>query len=192
MVENHIYRKEGGGYVKGVIFKVLLHDTEYYLVDLKVFADGIIDCVGQEIDLEQLKHYLGTGKLTRNLPVGKRIFVPYVGYIYSSSNIFPDDNEHLIGLIESAVELLNENEEEVYLDECILTFRDYLVKPTEENFQKLEKVYQRIPEEEKAVFEPIRKNDPLVKLMTKKQPFTSEERAYMLNDYFEGEYLEMK
>lgn len=192
MMENNIYRKKGSDYIKGTIFKIFLHDDHYNLVDLKVFADGVIDCVGQEINLEMLKHYLNSGKLVCDVPTGKRVYVPYLGHMILSIKLYDADNDHFIGLIEHAIDVLNTNENEIYLDETLRLFRDYLVEPTDEIFQQLEQLYQRIPEDDKAIFEPVRSNDPLIKLMISKQPFTKEERAYMLNDYFDGKYLEMK
>jgi hypothetical protein len=54
----------------------------------------------------------------------------------------------------------------------------------------LKDLYLKLPEGKKALLE-IDYKDPLIRLM-KNGFMTKEEREYCLNDYFEGEWIELK
>lgn len=188
-MESEIYRNQGGHFIKGVLFKIVLKDDTYHLIDLKVYADGYIDCLGS-ITIDKLKELLATGKLTRSLPQDARLFIPYIGYIHAAHPVPTNrSDDRFIDRIQDTIRQLNAVRNEK--NDCVQLFKAYLLEPTELNLNNLRQAYLRLPDDRKAVFE-IEAKDPLIRLMNTCQDLSPEERKYLLRDYFEGEWLEMK
>ena len=190
-MENIIYKIENGEIIKGTVFNILLNHGDFTLVDLRVYSNGDLDCLGP-ITLDQLKDHLKSGKLTRVLPAKGRLFIPYIGHIiteHKTSLGSYGSDENLLNLIEDTIKKLQLNEDINWT--CILWFRQWLINPTGENLEKLKLAYQKLPQEKKALFE-VEYKDPLVKLMSSGETsLTKEQREYYLMDYFEGEWIQL-
>ncbi len=182
-------RLKNGKPIAGELFSIILNNSGYFLIDLAVYADGYINCLG-EISIDQLRSYLASGKLVRTLPQGNnKIFVPHVGFIHAkTSSPTGYDDEHFIKIIERAIQRLNEDDSKV---RCVELFRQYLISNTDQNFEKLKDCYLTIPKGEMGLFE-IGYKDPLEELMKKGHPLEKLKREYLLNDYFDGEWIEIK
>jgi hypothetical protein len=187
-LERIIYKTKDGVFVKGAIFNLLLNHGDFTLVELRVYSDGELDCLGP-ITLDQLVAHLESGRLTRSLPAKSKIFIPYIGHIiseYNAPKIYSD--QRFIELIKQTIQKLNDAED--LRGECLSSFKDWLLNPSRINFEKLKDLYLKLPEGKKALLE-IDYKDPLIRLM-KNGFMTKEEREYCLNDYFEGEWIELK
>lgn len=191
-MERMTYRIHEEQLIKGYIFNIILfQEKNYYLIDLKVYADGYIDCLG-EINIKSLKELLDSGKLIRNLPQGESLFVPYIGYIQTNQHLQPSYNdERFIEIVEDSIKKLNSPIEN-YIAECILLFKFFLINPKELYFEEIKKKYFLIPEKNKVFFEISPEKDPLIKLIEKEFKFTKEEREYLLKNYYDGEWIELK
>ena len=184
------YRNKDGILVKGVAFNIILNNRGYYLVDLIVYADGLIDCLGS-IDIEKLKEHLDSGKLTRELPKESGLFIPYIGSVWTANALSPGyDNAQFLKIIGDTIKELNSEPD--IKKQCIQRFKQYLIEPNDSNFENLKNDFLRIPENERALFEMVDHKDPLIELMRTEKPLTREKREYILNDYFDGEWIEMK
>lgn len=173
--------------IKGVIFKVLLNHGTFTLTDLIVYADGLVDCLGI-MTLTQLETHFKTGRLTRKLPENGKLFVPFIGYIVAEKGSSSDnDNEMFIDYIKQTMQNLNLDQD--VIGDTILSFREWLINPSTENFDILKVLYLKLPEKKKSLFE-YGDKDPLVKLMNGRT-MTRLERESCLNDYFEGEWIEL-
>ncbi len=184
-----IYREKNGSLIKGTIINLLVNDDGYHLVDLKVYADGHLDCLG-EIDLPTIKRLFQSGKLCWKMPPNEKLFIPYISYIWTSDyHNRKESEEFIFDLIESKIEELK-NEESCQL-KCIEAFKQYLINPIEPNLKKLKSLYDLFPADKKGLFEHPPK-DPLIKLMETQEHISREDREYYLKDYFQGEWLEIK
>jgi hypothetical protein len=184
-----VYRKSNGQIVKGFRFNILNVDDDYHLIDLNVYADGHIDCLGS-IEMDKLEELLNSGKLTRSLPENARIFIPFIGYIHSAYSISSiQDNDQFIQIIKQKIGELKRGESDDQI--CIEKFKEYLLNPSELNLKNLKISWNKLPIDQRALFE-VEYKDPLMELMNQEKQWSKEEREYMLKDYFEGEWLEMK
>lgn len=182
------YRNENGSLIKGAIFKIILNNGGYYLTDLIVYADGEIYCLGR-ISMEKLKDYLNSGKLVRTLPKESTLFIPFLGYVQVSNDVSSSyGNDKFIEILNETIKSLNEENQK---EKCIQLFKEYLLNPNHQNLKKLKKSYSLIPQNERALFE-IDYKDALVKFLSTEKELSREEREYILNDYFDGEWIELK
>lgn len=186
-----IYKIKNGEIVKGVIFNILLNHGDYTLVDLKVYADGELDCLGP-ITLEKLEEYLKSGKLTRILASKAKIFIPYLGHLFTDNFVSPNYNSEIfLKLIKDQIDKLKLNNDIVAI--CILNFKEWLIEPNETNYDKLKSAFQKLPNKQQRLFEMIDSKDPLIEIMNNNiKNLTKEQREYYLTDYFEGEWIELK
>lgn len=191
-VERIIYKAQNGELVKGTIFNILLNRGDYTLVDLKVYANGEIDCLGP-LSIEKLKDLLKSGKLTRTLPANSKLFIRYIGHIHSSETVtvspMYSDNRFLILIGETIGKLKLSDDVE---SACIAFFREYLIEPSAVNFVRLKDAYSKLAPGRQALFEYAENKDPLIALMNGGAQPTPQERESYLNDYFEGEWIELK
>lgn len=183
-----VFRKVNDRLVKGIVFNVILNRNDYYLVDLTVYADGYIDCLGP-IDITKLHELLGSGTLTRKLPTNSKLFIPHIGFVWTEKVIAEQTNEGFIELIQNTLDRLKLDND--YKGECIQRFKEYLIEPSEVNLRRLTECYFLIPVDERALFEHKNK-DPLVAIMTNKTTPDKVTRRHLLEDYFEGEWIEIK
>lgn len=185
------YKIKNGEIVKGVIFNIFLNHGNFTLVDLKVYADGELDCLGS-ITMEKLEEYLKSGKLTRTLPSKAKIFIPYLGHLFTDNFVSENHSiEWFLGLVKYQIDKLKLDND--IPSNCIINFKEWLIEPNETNFEKLKSAYQKLPNDQKRLFEMIDSKDPLIEIMNSNiKNLTKEQREYYLNDYFEGEWIELK
>jgi hypothetical protein len=189
ITDRPIYKLKHGALVEGTIFNVLLHHGDYTLVDLKVYADGEIDCLGP-VTWDKLRMYFETGKLTHTLPRGASLFIPHVGYVVSKFTNGAKGYEDFLSMVENTIVELRSGKVSLQMI-CYYRFKDYLLDPHERTFETLKEAYDRLPEGQKACLETDDRKDPLLKLMNGGALFTREEREYLLNDYYDGAWIEM-
>ncbi len=188
-MERIIYKVKNGEIIKGTIFNILLKHSDFTLIDLIVYSDGEINCLGP-ITFDKLKEHLTSGKLTRALPAKAKLFIPYIGHVVAEQETSSNSNEGFLNLIEDTIEKLKSNSDAATA--CILCFREWLINPSGENFEKLKLSYHKLPNGQNALFE-VEYKDPLVKLMNNAEvSLTKEQRLYYLTDYFEGEWIELE
>ncbi|SHH85654.1 hypothetical protein SAMN04488109_5613 [Chryseolinea serpens] len=193
-MEYIIHKSKNGEAIKGARFNVLLKNHGgFTLIDLDVYADGELDCLGP-ITLDKVRDHFKTGRLTLTLPAKEKLFIPYIGYVVAqySTNTPGGGHEKFLESIEITIQKLksNENVEDVASD-CILNFKEWLINPSDENFEKLKHSYLKLPEGRNALFE-VDHKDPLIKLMNGGAMPTREQREYYLTDYFDGEWIDLQ
>ena len=161
----------------------------FYLVDLKIYADGHMDCLG-EIDMNKLKRLFASGKLCWKMPPNETLFIPYISRIWTSNyQNRQESDDFIFKVIENKIEELKNGVSINSL--CIDEFRQYLIEPSDHNFLKLKNTFSQLPSDKRALFEHPPK-DALLKLMETEEHPSREEREYYLRDYFEGQWLELK
>ena len=183
-----VYRKKDGLIIKGFQINIFVKDGDYFLTDLKVYADGYIDCLGS-INLMKLKEYLLNGKLSRTLPENAKLFIQDIGYI---TVIEADEtgctDERFIEIIEEKINELNDERNE--RKQLFEFFKEYLINANQISLNKLLSKWDLLTIEEKRTFESDY-FEPLITVLNTKVIYTSEKRLFLLEKYFQGEWLEV-
>jgi hypothetical protein len=192
-MSTEIHRVENGQVIKGIIFNMfLIEGNNYFLVDLKIYADGFLDCFGP-ITFEELDRSFKSGRLS--IQVSKELkdmvlYIPYIGRIRFSSFFKVDiEKRDPIEIIKNVIIRLNKEETES--DRCMGLFKRYLIDPNKNNYEALKESFDKLPGA-KNLFEGADYKDPVVQLFKRGLQYSREEREYMLYDYFEGEWIEIK
>jgi hypothetical protein len=169
-------------------FKVIIHNSLYFLTEIRVYKDGVIDC-WMLVDFEEFKHKLDIGWVTLEIPDNETLHIQNLGKIEIKSFVPEKSNEDFIKEVEDCIIELNGGQGRV--QKCKEAFKNYLVDDSEENFARLKAMFDDLPSNQKALFEHGSK-DELVKLMNTEKPFSEEYRRTLLVDYFEQEYDEIE
>ena len=184
-----IYRKESDRDIEGKVLYAIIQNFRFYLAEIKVYADGLIDC-WELVDLPTFKTMLQSGKIRISLPPNSKLYIDNLGeFEVTQFNSFKT-NEDFVKEIEDTILELNGHKGRQSI--CIDLFKEYLIDPNETNYKKLEISFNDLPSHRKMLFEGIDNKDPLIKLMTTNKSFTIEERKYMLGDYFDMGNIEIK
>src|SRR5262249_28718366 len=115
----------------------------YHLTDLKIYADGLIDCWGL-VDLEGLRAHLAKGWVATRFVEGARASAHQLAnwrFHKVRTWITPDDL-----LREIADEIARLRGEPTSETQCIEALNDYLNERTEANQAKLRDAYLAVPE----------------------------------------------
>ena len=72
---NRVYRKQ---MVEGVTIPAIIHNSSYFLIQMAVYADGIVSC-WHKSDLTQFRQDLRRGWVTPTVPTGKSLSVFNLG-----------------------------------------------------------------------------------------------------------------
>ena len=72
---NRVYRKQ---MVEGVTIPAIIHNSSYFLIQMAVYADGIVSC-WHKSDLTQFRQDLRRGWVTPTVPTGKWLSVFQLG-----------------------------------------------------------------------------------------------------------------
>jgi len=193
-MQRYIYKYQNNKTIRGVLFRILIKihaSRTYQLNDLKVFADGKIECFGER-SINEIRELLILDKISIELPNnGALLYIPYLGNFNNSYVSNNDQIDFFINILTKTIEQLNDV---IYVSktECYYAFKDYLINQTEQNYITLKNLYFKLPEKERQLFEIVKERDPLIKLMETGKTFTNKEREYFLNDYFEGEWIDIK
>lgn len=72
---SRVYRKQ---MVEGVTIPAIIHNSNYFLIQMAVYADGIVSC-WHKSDLQQFQQDLRRGWVTPTVPTGKLLSVFHLG-----------------------------------------------------------------------------------------------------------------
>lgn len=137
------YRIERGNLILGKSRFLYIHNLGYSLTELKVYADGMIDCWGL-ITLEEFKQKIAKGWATTSLPEGAGVYIHLLGDVTTSqveNFILPQE---LIKEIEDTIQELNG--ELTSSDRCQEAYKRYLNAPTAKHKTQLRVAYYAMPE----------------------------------------------
>jgi hypothetical protein len=187
-VLNKIYREHKGKKIFGEVFYGIVKYSKYTLIEITVFSDGMIRCSYELIDFDTFKKKLKSGWIRVNLPENSELHVHNLGIINSREFNPAKTNEDFIKEIEDSI--IEQNGGKGRSRKCIDLFKNYLLKDSEQNYMDLKNQFEDLPSHKKVLFEYVDYKDALVGLMKTEEKFSSEQRKYILNDYFENEWNE--
>lgn len=139
-----IYRKtKDGKIIFGKALSVFIHNMDFHLVDLKIFQDGKVDC-WDLVDFEEFKKKVASGWVQTSIPEGSEVSVFSLGHFKIKDSSTYVKEAELIKEVKDVIDELNGRKTTSEI--CRDTFDEYNQNPSEENKQKLKKVYEDMPE----------------------------------------------
>jgi hypothetical protein len=143
-VNVRISREVDGERIEGVTRPAFIRNgTDYFLTDLKIYADGSIWC-WEWVDLAGLKAKLASGWVATSFEAGARASAHHLAswrFAEPRSWIKP---EWLLGEVADLIDKLNERPDST--DRCLLALDQYLNSRSEQDRAALRAAYEAIPE----------------------------------------------
>jgi hypothetical protein len=183
-------KKEGDKEIKGRAFPAIIHNGRYFLTEIVVYEDGLIDCWRPPATVNEFQKLLDEGWVRLDVPENSVVDVHNLGLMGVVKLIPSKTNEDFLKEVEDAINELNERKGRRGV--CMEMFKEWLIEPIDINFGNLKRAYDDVPSHQKVMLEYVDYKDPLVKLMNEPEPFSEEDRISLLNEYFEGEWTELK
>lgn len=138
-----IYRVKNNRIVPGKARYIFINNSGYYLTQIGIYADGMIDCWGL-VDFLEFKKKVEKGWATTSVSSPAKIDI----HLLSSLHISKAENyispKELIKEIEDTIAELNGKPTSLEL--CRSAYEAYLVDSTVENKKELRKAYYAMPE----------------------------------------------
>ncbi|MFJ8467384.1 NADAR family protein [Streptomyces swartbergensis] len=166
MIGNRItYRTADGVRVPGTWRHAFIRNGDYFLTDLFIYADGLIDCWGL-VTLEEFEEKLRCGWVATELPDGARVSAhELAAWRFSEPRTWLTP-ELLLAEVRDTIEQLNGRPDST--DRCLAAVDVFLADRTEENRAAARAAYLAIPETQRhyALGDMDRKDWPLQVLVT--------------------------
>jgi predicted NAD-dependent protein-ADP-ribosyltransferase YbiA (DUF1768 family) len=160
------YRLVDGEQIEGTTRPVFIHNGDtYFLANLRVYADGVIDCWGL-VDLDGLREKLRTGWVATSLEPGARASAHHLASWRFSEPRAWVTAEQLLGEVADDIDTLNGRPDSTR--RCHLALDRYLKSRSEPDRIALRDAYQAIPRHMRvyALSDMDRKDGPLRVLCT--------------------------
>jgi predicted NAD-dependent protein-ADP-ribosyltransferase YbiA (DUF1768 family) len=159
------YRIVDGARVPGVIRPIFIHNFQYHLTELKIFADGSIWC-WEWVDLDGLREKLRSGWVVTEVPEGGQVSALHLGSWKVADGSFGLTHDMLLGEVADEIDRLNDRPDST--GRCKLALRRYLSSRAESDRLALREAYLAIPEHLRhyALGDMDNKDRPLVFLCT--------------------------
>jgi predicted NAD-dependent protein-ADP-ribosyltransferase YbiA (DUF1768 family) len=139
-----ISREVDGERIEGSTRPVFIRNgKDYYLTDLKIYADGSIWC-WEWVDLAGLKAKLASGWVATSLEAGARASAHHLAswrFAEPQSSLTP---ERLLGEVADEIDKLNDRPDST--GRCLLALGQYLSSRSEDDRAALRAAYEAIPE----------------------------------------------
>lgn len=99
--------------IRGYEIPGIIHNGNYFLTDLQVFADGLINC-WQMVDLPMFKDKLRSGWVVTEIPHGADLSIHGIGSVAVKSPTWAHSQKSLVTYIQDVVRTLNPRMENLY------------------------------------------------------------------------------
>jgi hypothetical protein len=136
------YRIVDGERVEGTWRSVFVHNGDFHLADLVVYADGVIDCWG-EITLDELREHLRTGWVTLRPEAGAIGDAGFARWQFTEPRSWMTADD-LVAEVADEIERLAGRP--TAADRCLATLDRYRLDPSEDNRLALRAAYLEVPE----------------------------------------------
>jgi hypothetical protein len=138
-----ITRKDGDKEVVGTYLTAFIHNGDYFLTEIKVYADGKVDC-WELVDLETFKEKVRSGWVVTRLPEGARVSISDVVSLVAREVHSFIEPEEFIKEVAEEIERLNERP--TAQDRCRAAYEAFQKEQTEAAREQLKQEYEAIPE----------------------------------------------
>lgn len=141
---NRTYRVVDGETIPGTWRHIFIRNGRtYFLADLFVYADGMIDCWGP-VDLEGLRDKISSGWVATSFEAGGHASAHLLAYWQFAEPHAVVDGDALIGEVVDLIEELNDRP--TSSRKCQLAIEQFLDDQTEENRLAIRDAYYAIPD----------------------------------------------
>jgi len=140
---NPTNRIADGKQIPGTLVKAFIHNFHYYLTDIKVYQDGMIDC-WELVDIETFKERVRQGWVVTHLPEGARVGISSSNIYFTATNVQSNvDEQELVKEVEDEIQDLNG--EPTSFDLCWAALEAYRSEKSPEAKEKLRQAYIAVP-----------------------------------------------
>lgn len=136
------YREVDGQRVEGTWRPAFIRNGDYFLTDLIVYADGLIDCWGL-VTLDEFRAMAASGRLAATLPAGARVSMLHLTSWRPTEDIPLIDVDDLVGEVIDEIERLAGRPTSE--DRCLAAVEALRAEPTEERRAELARAYEAVP-----------------------------------------------
>ena len=137
-----IFRVENGETYYGKTLHAFIHNLHYFIADIKVYSDGMIDCWGL-IDVDGFKKKINEGWVVTKLPKDAEVSFYFLGSTQINSQLVNIEEDQFVREVEDIIKELNGQDTSSAV--CQKTYYMYLEDPCEENKQTLKISYENVP-----------------------------------------------
>src|SRR2546425_394844 len=96
----------------GQEFPGIIHNGSYFLTELQVFADGLINC-WEMVDLPMFKEKLRRGWVVTSIPDGSELSIHGIGSVAVTSVAWVHTPKSLVKFVQDIVKTLNPSRREL-------------------------------------------------------------------------------
>lgn len=131
-----------GQQIPGTWRPIFIHNGNYHLTELYIYADGVINCWGN-VTLDELREKIRSGWVATGLPQGARASVhDLASWKFDEPTVWLTGDQ-LLGEVADEIDRLNERPDSTgRLQDAI---RVYVADPSEENRLKVREMYEAVP-----------------------------------------------
>lgn len=132
-----------GARIDGVAGPAFIHNGDYYLTDIKVYRDGLIDCWGL-VDFATFREKVRSGWVVTQPPADARVHVSRLGVFTAADAYFWVEPEEFVKEVADHIEALNGRP--TTLQACRAAWDAYQAAPSEATRDGLRLAYEAMPE----------------------------------------------
>lgn len=164
--DNRTYRDVDGERIEGTWRHIFIRNGDsYFLTDLLIYADGMIDCWGL-VNLDEFADKVRSGWVATDLVEGARASAHHLAVWRFTDPQMWVNGKALIGEVADEIDRLNDRPDST--ERCLTAARAYRTDRTEDNRAALRAAYEAIPEHLRvyAVGDMDLKDKPLLALFS--------------------------
>lgn len=137
-----ISRKDSGREIPGTYLRAFIHNGDYFLTDIQIYADQKIECWGL-VDFATFQQKVRSGWVVTQIPDQARVNISgMTSFTASDVNAYTEPEEFIK---EVADEIRSLNGEPTSDDKCRAAYQAFLAGPTEVSRDELKKAYEAVP-----------------------------------------------
>ncbi len=137
-----VIREENGKIIKGTAFSAFINNGVYFVTDIIVFEDAMIECWGL-VDLPEFKEKVKQGWVVTKLPNGANVSVGMAASFTAKEVTNTLDPADFVKEIEDEIKRLNGQKTSSVV--CKEIYRQFAATPTEALRLALNEAYQTVP-----------------------------------------------
>ena len=140
---NKISRIEDGVEIPGRYTYAFIHNGRYFLSEIKIYKDGMIDC-WDLVNFEEFKQKIAQGWVVTTLPNNVEVSVGFLATFKATDVQAAVKEEEFIKEVADEIEKLNGRPTSI--DKCVKAFQRFQDEQSEDARQYLEDAYEAVPE----------------------------------------------
>lgn len=126
--------KEDGARVDGVFAMAFIHNGDYHLAHISIYADGMVDCWGL-VDFDEFKRKVRQGWVVMQPPEGAQVSVSFLARFRAIEASYWIEADEFIKEVADEIEGLNGRV--TTSDSCVKAWKDFLANPSQRTKEAL-------------------------------------------------------